>query len=622
MDWSNVVGYDEETYPNCFAVGFVEMTTGVRRIFEISDRVNQSLDLYRYVLELNRTGARLLGFNNENFDYPVLHFICQVIAERGHIAAGEVYNKAMQIINSDRNDWSHNIWEKDRFVRQIDLFKIMHFDNVSKATSLKKLEMAMRSWSVIDLPFPVGSILTNDQKDVLIQYMMHDINETMKFALEIADQIAFRDELTIKYNRDFTNFNDTKIGKQHFIDELEKSGIECYQRIDGKRRPKQTPRDDGIHVGRCLIPIPFQTPDLQRMWSFFNAAVIPAWKTKGFFTDLSASLGDFEMIFGAGGIHGSVNKKSYFKSDTHSILDVDVTSYYPSLAIVNRWFPEHLGSMFCDIYADLKKQRTGYEKGTPENAMLKLALNGVYGDSNNEYSPFYDPAYTMAITINGQLLLSWLAELIYTNIPGVEIIQINTDGLTVYIPNEKIADLESIKQHWQISTRLDLEQAEYTKMLVRDVNNYVAFDTKGKIKRKNAYLTKPEWHQDHSSLVIQKAVDAFFQHGTKPVDFIYAHDDYFDFMRHVKVPRSSRLMWGTEQVQNTSRYYISLSGQNLTKVMPPLAAGDGRERSMSVDKGWLTKICNVASDFNWLDLNRRFYVNEAQKLIAGVGMTC
>lgn len=44
-----------------------------------------------------------------------------------------------------------------------------------------------------------------------------------------------------------------------------------------------------------------------------------------------------------------------------------------------------------------------YAKGTPENAMLKLALNSVYGDSNNQYSVFYDPMYTMKITVNGQL---------------------------------------------------------------------------------------------------------------------------------------------------------------------------------------------------------------------------
>ena len=62
------------------------------------------------------------------------------------------------------------------------------------------------------------------------------------------------------------------------------------------------------------------------------------------------------------------------------------------------------------MYAGLKEQRVRFPKGSPENAMLKLALNGVYGDSNNQYSVFYDPLYTMKTTLNGQLLLCLLAE--------------------------------------------------------------------------------------------------------------------------------------------------------------------------------------------------------------------
>ena len=66
--------------------------------------------------------------------------------------------------------------------------------------------------------------------------------------------------------------------------------------------------------------------------------------------------------------------------------------------------------------------------------MLKLALNGVYGDSNNVFSVFYDPLFTMSITLNGQLLLCLLAENLMENVPGLKIIQCNTDGITVRIP--------------------------------------------------------------------------------------------------------------------------------------------------------------------------------------------
>lgn len=621
-DWTRIYPYDSETYPNFFSLGLLHLDTGTRWIYEISSRRNQAFDLVQMIYALRDAQCRMLGFNNEHFDYPVLHHLIDLYQRNGHVTAEEIYAKVQAIFAADRNDWSHNIWERDRIVPQIDLFKIMHFDNVSKSTSLKKLEMAMRSNMVVDLPFAPGTHLTSDQMDITITYMCHDIAETAKFATIIAENIQFRDELSIKYDRDFTNFNDTKIGKQHFIDQMEAAGVQCFTKNRGEsRRPRQTPRDEGIHVAKKLIPIPFQTEELQRMWSFFRTAVIPNYHTKGFFEDLTAKIGDFELVFGAGGIHGSVNRETFVSDDHMVVQDVDVESYYPSLAIVNGWFPEHLGPVFCQIYAELKRQRTSYAKGTPENAMLKLALNGVYGESNNVHSCFLDPAFTMAITINGQLLLAWLAEAVTLYVPGARLIQINTDGLTVHLPRSSVPAFEDLKRFWSESTRLKLETVEYAKMMVRDVNNYIAIDTKGKVKRKNAYLIAPEWHQDHSSLVIPKAVDAFVQHGMRVSDFIWQHQDPFDFMRHVKVPKNSKLLWADQQVQNTTRYFVALAGQPLIKQMPPLA-GRTDPRHMHIDKGWSTQICNDVANFNWTNLNRRFYIIEAEKLVAGLGIAC
>jgi len=370
-------------------------------------------------------------------------------------------------------------------------------------------------------------------------------------------------------------------------------------------------------VADKLLSVPFVTPELQQMHQFFAGAVIPPDQTKGIFKDLTATVKGFTMHFGAGGIHGSVSKETYRSDDTHEIVDVDVVSYYPSLAIAKRWYPEHLGETFCDVYADLKTRRVSYAKGTPENAMLKLALNGAYGDSNNKYSAFYDPAYTMAITINGQMLMAWLTESLLM-IPDFKVIQANTDGVTVRIPRSMRGTLDLIMQTWEGHTGLDLETVSYDIMAVRDVNNYIAVDTNGKVKRKNAYLTTPDWHQDRSSLVVPLAVDAWLRHGTDPTEFIYAHTDPFDFMRHIKIQRTSRLLWGDDEVQGTTRYHIALAGRPLTKMMPPIK-GATEERAIGVDVGWNVQVCNKASDFDWTNLNRRWYITEAKKLIAGLG---
>lgn len=143
----------------------------------------------------------------------------------------------------------------------------------------------------------------------------------------------------------------------------------------------------------------------------------------------------------------------------------------------------------------------------------------------------------------------------------------------------------------------------------------------GKIKRKNAYLTEPDYHQDHSSLVVPKAVDAFLTDGTKVQDFIFAHGDPYDFMRHVKVPRKSRLEWGDQVIQNNTRYIIALVGRPLIKIMPPDYRNPDVERRVGVDVGWRTAICNDVTQFQWDNLNRRWYVKAAETLIRSVGLT-
>ena len=76
------------------------------------------------------------------------------------------------------------------------------------------------------------------------------------------------------------------------------------------------------------------------------------------------------------------------------------------------------------------------------NLTLKLSSNGAFGKMINPYSPFFDPQCGFSITVNGQLQLLQLVELL-TLIPGVELIQANTDGVTAYVPKavEHLFDL-------------------------------------------------------------------------------------------------------------------------------------------------------------------------------------
>lgn len=461
--------YDIETYPNCFTVTICDPRGVTWYQWEISDRKHEG-HLIADWMHRNRSMARMVGFNNIGFDYPVIHLLYRT---HGQCDAKALYDKAQQIIGAE-NRWEYQVYPSDRVVQQIDLYLIHHFDNQARWTSLKALEFNMRMDSVEDLPFPVGLTLTPEQMDILLAYNKHDVEATRRFYHETLPMIEFREALAKKYpGKDWINFNDTKIGKEYFIMRLEDSGVPCYEVGPDGRRPRQT-RRSSIRLADAILPeLQFETPQFQRVLEWLRGQTIT--ETKGVFKNLVAYAHGMEFVFGLGGIHGSVESRAIEADEEYAIVDLDVTSYYPSLAISFGFHPEHLGRQFGVIYAQLMRERTKHPKGTAENAMLKLALNGVYGDSNNVWSPFYDPLFTMRITLNGQLLLCKLAEMLMT-VSGVEMIQVNTDGLTIRCPRDEITmrRVSDLAAAWSTKTGLSLERTDYSRMFIADVNSYIA----------------------------------------------------------------------------------------------------------------------------------------------------
>ena len=723
--------FDIETYPNCYTFAISSSDGKHVRVFEVSDRMNQTQEILNCLRYLAKKKQRMIGFNNLGFDYPVLHAIMEQAKEakrqgiQYYIDAGEIYNIAMAQIQTARDGFAKVIKSEDEIIPQIDLFKINHFDNKARATSLKMLEFNMLSDNIEDLPFPVGKHLTHSEIDVLKHYNLHDVLETKKFYHHNIPAIRLREDLSKKYSYNFMNHNDTKIGKDYFILELEKhqKGI-CYK-VDshGRRKMNQT-KHKSIALKDCLFDYyNFKRPEFIALKEWFSKQTIK--ETKGVFTDIEEHLlGDvakyaemdtkrikfktkptekevkdflklhplgwveeqelkaletlkdsqgnpvkekyidektgkekervvrvpkmsyygcfkvasclnvvingFRFDFGTGGIHGSLSSTVVCEDEDNDIEDADVSSYYPNMAISNNVYPLHLGDTFCTIYKDVYEQRKSYGKGTPENAVMKLALNGVYGDSNSEFSPFYDSSYTMKITINGQLSLCLLAERLM-EIKGLQLIQVNTDGMTVKKPRSSKEQYHSICKQWMKDVKLELEFADYKSMHIRDVNNYIACYTNGKVKFKGAYVAydregKGElgWHQNHSAKVIQMAAAAEMLDGIPVEEFIRNHKNKYDFLLRTKVPRSSSLVLLTPlddeglefeetKLQNICRYYACKEGGKLVKVMPPLE-GSTDFRRIGIDTDWNVKTCNNIEAFRW-DVDYDYYISEAQKLV-------
>lgn len=552
--------WDIETYPNVFTAFFADPSTKKGYLFEISDRRNDAGALRKFCARLYKNKDRLVGFNSVGFDYIVLHYFLKL----RYSSAQEIYDIAQQIIFADDEEKKRlKIRPSDWFIDNLDLYLLNHFDNKAKSTGLKALEFNMRSDSIEDLPFPPGTVLTNDQIDTLITYNKKDVFETLAFYHENQEAIAFREELSERYGTSFVNFSDSKIGSEMFIYELEKHqpGI-CYKKDSlGRRKINQTRYKNGIVLKDCILDyVKFENDEFNKVLDYLKAQRIK--ETKGVFTNLTAVVDGLTYAFGTGGIHASIETSSVVANDEYAIIDLDVASYYPNLAIKNRFYPAHLSEVFCEQYERLYNERSNYKKGTPLNLAIKLALNATYGNSNSEYSPFFDSMFTMKITLNGQLLLCMLAERLL-KIEGLKVIQCNTDGITVWCKRALTDKVDEAYHWWEQLTKLTMEKVEYKSMYIRDVNNYIAVTVDGKVKCKGAYeyfVTKKEyesrkgekyfggvpisagWHKNHSAMVIARAAEYALVHDGDVEHYIRNHKDVFDFMLRAKVPRSSSLV--------------------------------------------------------------------------------
>lgn len=578
--------YDIECYPNFFCCGAIPLHSDQGAVqFEISERVNHAPQLWNF---LRSTRGRMIGFFSRVYDWSMLDAFMN-----GARTYPDLWQKSCSLF-AIKNPFEKIIWRPA--ISQIDLAAINHFDNPAKATSLKELEFVMRSRSIEDLPFPPGTWLTPDQMNAVLYYNGTDILETRKFAHKNREAIEFRE----KIGEHALNYNDTKLGAQEFIEKLQAAGIPCYEGSGATRRPRQTPRPHGIPLADVVFPwIEFKRPELRHALEVVKAEHVT--NTKGSFKH-AVNLDGFSFDIGLGGIHGSIHRE---RVQGDNILDIDVTGYYPDLAIKHRFYPEHLGEGFCDIFAGRKLLRKNYAKGTALNTSIKLSMNAVFGNSNSEHSPFFDPKYFLTTTINGQLLQCMVAESIL-DLPGARIIQMNTDGLTIQFPDSARHEIERILTWWENVTGMDLECVLYKRMFIRDVNNYIAERADGKIKRKGAYEYKRQFWQNHSALIVPKAVEAYLIDGIDYEDFMHKHDDPFDFLLLAKAPGGSTLKTGSgEPLPKHTRYYISVEGEKLIKDMRPLP-GKTERREIGIHAEGQAQILGERKNYQCSMCGQRF----------------
>lgn len=668
----NSIVYDIEAYPNVFTLDMEMLHGDTRATWEISHFRDDRKALLEWFNWLAATQTPMIGFNNINYDYPMIHFIMM----NPNCTVEQIREKNDSIINS-KDRFGHLIWERDRFAPQIDLFKINHFDNMAKSTSLKALQVNMRLPNVVESSVGFDEILTVEQVDNdVISYNIHDVKSTKEFAHHNMQAMEFRTSLIEQFGADVMNWPDTKIGSRMMEAKLGKEL--CYDYSTGKKKTRQTPRSR-IALDEIIFPyIQFQNPEFQQILDYMKQQVltsddlkvvgeVPKVQTKGVFKGLSAHVGGVDFHFGTGGIHGSVERQRLVATEDHLLHDIDVKGMYPNIAIVNMLAPEHLGEYFTNAYADLPQERERLQalhgKKSVEANSVKLAGNSVYGNSNNMYSPFYDPKFTLTITINGQLMLAMLIEALL-NVPTLNVFYGNTDGITYSVHRDHEPHAKQLCAQWEALTSLVLEDVSYSRMWIRDVNNFIAEDMDGGLKLKGAYWTPdpldyhnsisqaqpPAWHKDLGNCVSTRAAVASMVHGVDPETFIRLTTNPYDFMCRQKTRRADELWWGDERAQRTTRYYISDTGAELIKQSPPkgvegawkkangvtqyeydqvMMAGGGQwdelvctknkskysTRKTNLQSGYVVSLCNDVQDFDFNNVNYEWYINEARKLV-------
>lgn len=484
--------------------------------------------------------------------------------------------------HKDVNDW---IIVKDRMGWQYsDLFRNVNlniFDVLTGYYGLKTLEGFMgNSIEETGVDFNIDRKLTPAEIAKTVQYCRHDVEQTIEVFLRRKEEFEAHTAMLKAFNLPLSYISKTKV---------QLSAVALNARM--------MPHDDEFDL---------EYPDTLRLKKYSH---IKAWyddpNNRDYAKSLDIDVAGVPHSFGWGGLHGALN--NYI--DEGQFLNVDVASYYPSLMIRYGWCSRN-----CEDpkkYEQIYHQRLKYKaQKNPLQAPLKIVLNGTYGAMKNQYNPLYDPRQANNVCIGGQLLLLDLIEKLE---PYCDIIQSNTDGVLVKLRGNR-GLVEKICREWMSRTGMVLEFDEYTKVIQRDVNNYIIVAPDGSYKSKGGVVKKLN-PLDYDTAILNEAVVKYFVKGIPVEDTIEACNELIKFQKIVKVSRNyDYAMHGNNRLQDkTLRVFASkdLSDGGVFKVKQ----GGNPEKFANTSINCFIINQNI-HDMSIPDkLDREFYIQMARKYV-------
>lgn len=578
----------------------------------------------------------LLGYNIKGYD---LHVLRCILEDRKSLIG------LNNLIISGGNGY---MYDKNQNIK----WPIDVYDVIDKFHSLKQLEAFMGN-SIIEssVDFTIDRKLTQEEIEESIKYCTNDVEQCIEvFNRKINDFNATKDlietfELPTSFiSKTHAQLSATILGCNDFIAKTRKKCVDtqssqvCYE----LNPPRRYTWDEWNVEIAPTIKIEKYTEVLD----FFKNRLNFNYKS-----ELEIDVAGIPHKFGFGGIHGCPKEPL---SLTGNIWHVDVNSYYPSLMIqyglLTRNVPDgkdrvHVAekplpetNKYVQIYNKrLQLKREGKKK---EQAPYKIVLNSTYGITKDATSAAYDPKQANNICINGQLMLLDLLE----KLEGYcQIIQSNTDGIIIKIPDGKTEDeskaneekVRSICQEWENRTHMGLGLDRIKRIFQKDVNNYVFETIDGDYDRKGAYLKQLN-DLDYDLPIVNKAMFEYLMHDVPVEDTINKTEDLKEFQKIVKVSSKYEAASHNGELLNFKTYRVFASKQitdgalyktktinfkKSTRVLDSASLISRNQKSFTKEDkfGNTPDHCCIMNgninglkvkDFNWLD--KQYYIDEAK----------
>ena len=633
--------YDIEVFQNIFHCSVKDTETGIIYKFEISKRKNQLKELVKFFKQVDSyikwgdfyttnleidSKVIFCGYNNLHYDNPIINYIIEYEDKLSKHNVATICDSLFHLSNiittskeDDIDAWKH--WKYQIWFDTFDILTMLYSNKLR--VGLKEIQVTMQYPNVQEFVCDWSKPLPLEDFDSMIDYNINDIESTSELLnrckKDVDLRIAIEDEYGVRVlSKDGVNIG-MKILTQKY---LEKTGLTWWD-IKDLRSPMSV-----IPLKDVILPfIKYDSPILQKVLEDMkNQIVSPGrkgYENKFVFDKLRYSVG-------VGGIHSVNSPEVIIPKEDEMLIDIDVASLYPSMLIEYEFYPKHLGKEFLEVYKQIKDERieAKHNGDKVKNETLKLALNGLSGNLQNEHNFCYSPFAVMQIRINGQLLLLMLAERLVEL--GCRIIQANTDGLFVLLKRNIYDKVNNVCREWEQLTKLTLEEERFKAMYQYAINDYFAITEDNKVKEKGMFITTVKLGKGLTPKIIPKAVINFFKDGVPVEETIKGCQDIRDFLMSEKTGKQWHVEYMREEQQRTNRFYASTDGGYLWKWKytgyseGEVLEGPYGQTSIAKEKAYQNML--TASGVTLLNkfddkpieerkINYRYYIMEAYKII-------